>query len=641
MSRSPAPPRRGSLPGIARAPTIATGTSLRAIPASLQPKPESSGLTPRLASLSGAPPSSSTPSNAKPTKAAQRTTKVSQKLVVLPSEPQTAPFPVDLAEDSVPSNEHPPPPKHVQEHYERRSEGERMTKSERQRAGYRRLTAYSVGEGFRTKLLLAFLKREHAVVARVFDEAIYAVYHLPLLPGYAANVNIRSSPAPTSSIFTQMSEAEELGYQETYFAPSSEPERFSLTDGYISASPPVNRGQHSDTEHEHNPMTPHMLDEPLRAPPPTESPPKQPRISPKKSFSKPKEEADRIAEMIVFDYGVVVFFGFDESQERNVLEDLDRAMICVRPRQEDKWEIEYDPTAPSPRIYNDFFTFKSHTHLLKLSISHALAQSVLLAHYETMTHITLSNSQATEIPKKLAETGSLKGLGRKDALKLTGKLFKLRRDVNLSSNVLDTPELFWSEASLQGLYGAVREYWEIDERVGVLNQKLAVTSELLDIIHDHLNNGAMIRITWIIIWLIVVACLVELGEVLARLVVQSVNGPEAMATVLRQKIGREEAMLAIERLMNSPPANYYSPQLPPPIYYPPGPGTTQSSLTRQNFDADPARYPSQPATSAPLDAWNPGHTANLDDEDDEGGKERLGMCGSGVNHSSVFGICAW
>jgi uncharacterized Rmd1/YagE family protein len=32
----------------------------------------------------------------------------------------------------------------------------------------------------------------------------------------------------------------------------------------------------------------------------------------------------------------------------------------------------------------------------------------------------------------------------------------------------------------------------------------------LDIIHDHLNNGAMIRITWIIIWLIVVACLVEL-----------------------------------------------------------------------------------------------------------------------------------
>jgi len=161
-----------------------------------------------------------------------------------------------------------------------------------------------------------------------------------------------------------------------------------------------------------------------------------------------------------------------------------------------------------------------------------------LAHYETQTHFTLSNSKAVEIPKILAQTGSLKGLGRKEALKLTGKLFKLRRDVNLSSNVLDTPELFWSEASLQGLYGAAREYWEIDDRVRVLNQKLAVTTELLDIIHDHLNNGAMIRITWIIIWLIVVACVVELGEVLARIVVESVKGTggKGLKMLVRSKL---------------------------------------------------------------------------------------------------------
>ncbi|KAG9010582.1 hypothetical protein FRB93_003850 [Tulasnella sp. JGI-2019a] len=551
MSR-PLPTRRGSLPGIARAATIATGTSLRGTP-TLQLKPE---LPQRKASLSGGLPSSSIPPNAKSTKAVQRTTKTSQKLVVLPSEPQTAPLPTDLLDDGAASSA-PPPPKHVQEHYERRSEGERMSKSERERAGYRRLTAYSISEAFRTKLLLAFLKREHAVVAKVFDEAIYAVYHLPLLPGYGPNVNIRSSPAPTTSIFTQMTEAEELGYQETYFAPSSSPERFSLTDGYISASPPVNRGQHHnehEPEHEHEATAPHLLDEPL-LPPPTESQPR-PRTSPRKTTKAQKEEVDRIAEMIVFDYGVVVFFGFDERQERNILEDLDRAMICVRPRPEDKWEIEvchyvYDPSAPSPRIYNDFFTFKSHTHLLTLSISHALAQSVLLAHYETQTHYTLSNSQATNIPKTLALTGSLKGLGRKEALKLTGKLFKLRRDVNLSSNLLDTPELFWAEASLQGLYGAVREYWEIDERVRVLNQKLAVTSELLDIIHDHLNNGAMIRITWIIIWLIVVACLVELGEVLARIVVQSVKGPEVLTVAIKEKIGRRGVMGAIKKLMRS------------------------------------------------------------------------------------------
>ena len=50
-----------------------------------------------------------------------------------------------------------------------------MTKEERHRAGYSRITAYSVAEGIRMKHLAAFLKREHAVVPRIFDEAVYAV----------------------------------------------------------------------------------------------------------------------------------------------------------------------------------------------------------------------------------------------------------------------------------------------------------------------------------------------------------------------------------------------------------------------------------------------------------------------------------
>jgi uncharacterized Rmd1/YagE family protein len=47
------------------------------------------------------------------------------------------------------------------------------------------------------------------------------------------------------------------------------------------------------------------------------------------------------------------------------------------------------------------------------------------------------------------------------------------------SNVLDTPELFWSEASLKGLYDAVREYMEIDTRVEKVNERLGVASEFV------------------------------------------------------------------------------------------------------------------------------------------------------------------
>lgn len=51
-----------------------------------------------------------------------------------------------------------------------------MTKDERERNGFGRLTAYATADSFRLKSLAAFLKREHGAEVRIFDEAIYAVW---------------------------------------------------------------------------------------------------------------------------------------------------------------------------------------------------------------------------------------------------------------------------------------------------------------------------------------------------------------------------------------------------------------------------------------------------------------------------------
>ena len=107
---------------------------------------------------------------------AQRTSKKSQKLVVLPSAPQTKP----LDDEDLTLG------------YEARggvreykSQAERMTKEQREEAGFKRITAYCVAESFRTKLLASFLKREHNVAPRVYDEAMYVVstatVNLPLV----------------------------------------------------------------------------------------------------------------------------------------------------------------------------------------------------------------------------------------------------------------------------------------------------------------------------------------------------------------------------------------------------------------------------------------------------------------------------
>jgi len=100
---------------------------------------------------------------------AQRSSKTTQKLVLLPSAPQTKPLPTTVSDDILGYETD----TGVIREY--KSAGERMSKEQRKRAGYKRITAYCIAEELRMKLLASFLKREHNVTPRVFDEAMYVV----------------------------------------------------------------------------------------------------------------------------------------------------------------------------------------------------------------------------------------------------------------------------------------------------------------------------------------------------------------------------------------------------------------------------------------------------------------------------------
>ena len=99
----------------------------------------------------------------------QRSSKTTHKLVVLPSAPQTKPLLADLESDLTLGHEI---DGGVREY---KSQAERMTKDQRQDAGFKRITVYCIAESFKMKLLSSFLKREHNVSPRAFDEALYVV----------------------------------------------------------------------------------------------------------------------------------------------------------------------------------------------------------------------------------------------------------------------------------------------------------------------------------------------------------------------------------------------------------------------------------------------------------------------------------
>ena len=183
------------------------------------------------------------------------------------------------------------------------------------------------------------------------------MYHLPLLPGYGPNTNVRSSAAPKKrgkSVTAHLSEAEENGYQGTYFVQHSEPSADQIQEGYISTSPLTVRRSVSfagdenetttDAETERGFATepePAMVDVVPRSvdDPGAETDPGiyGPRPTPLPSVPPPEEH---VGEVIFFEYGVVVFFGLSEADERGILDDVDNAAILRRKIPEEDWEVE-------------------------------------------------------------------------------------------------------------------------------------------------------------------------------------------------------------------------------------------------------------------------------------------------------------
>lgn len=226
------------------------------------------------------------------------------------------------------------------------------------------------------------------------------MYHLPLLPGYSHGVNVRSSTPPEDRL-SRMSQADETGYQGTYFNTTSEDPSFSLRDGYIKSSSPeetrkVKFPGGEDTEIEASGVETEAEEEPLLRRTEaealmTDAEPTLPRSDSEARTIRPSvsqysmgddeaaaarererqqsqegneavrdyveserreeleteldRERDRAdvqntAEVVFFAYGVVVFSGLEESQERSILEDVENAGVVRRKIEEDDWEVE-------------------------------------------------------------------------------------------------------------------------------------------------------------------------------------------------------------------------------------------------------------------------------------------------------------
>ena len=191
------------------------------------------------------------------------------------------------------------------------------------------------------------------------------------------------------------------------------------------------------------------------------------------------------SEIFIYDYGAVVIWGMTVAQERRFLTDMAKFADTPLPAESAQTEDFnfYYTNDYQARIYNDFISLRDpKNHMIKLAISHALAQSVKTSLFEDLVSDTIEDT--SPLPALIAQTGSTNLTRRQLNMKI-GELFILRINIHLQGSVLDSPELMWAEPHLEPVYAAVRSYLEIGQRVELLTERLDVIADLLAVLREQ------------------------------------------------------------------------------------------------------------------------------------------------------------
>lgn len=151
-------------------------------------------------------------------------------------------------------------------------------------------------------------------------------------------------------------------------------------------------------------------------------------------------------------------------------------------------------------------TADDSNHLEKYTYSNALSLSVKLGIWEaTLDRYIDSMAYITEDLKQ----GKKIQITHAEMLRKTGELFALRHLINLSSDLLDTPDFYWDREQLENLYSQTYNHFNISKRTRVMNEKLNHCVELADLVTSNLNDIHHVRLEKIIIYLIMIEVLFE------------------------------------------------------------------------------------------------------------------------------------
>lgn len=230
------------------------------------------------------------------------------------------------------------------------------------------------------------------------------------------------------------------------------------------------------------------------------------------------EQQEKSKEIYFFRIGCVVFWNVPELERNAVLRFL-------KDYNEDNYDEDVVFEESEMMTYCMSKTNNSHLEkgvinintdspaLVKYTFSNAIAASVKLGAWEAgLDKIIDGIEHVSDDLKKRADVR----ISKHEVLQKTGEILALRHLINLSSDLLDTPDFYWDREHLESLYEATLAHLTVGKRTRVVNEKISHCLEVMEMINTHLSTEHGARLEKIIIILIAIEIVFEMLHLFER-----------------------------------------------------------------------------------------------------------------------------